>query len=194
MPLSLQTMQALSFQGYTASMVPPTTCSASRVCSMSASRGIFRVQRSELSSVFSSSEVSFSAIFCLTVQQHDTCRRRKEHDHNSQQRETVSCLREGLHLCGVITGVGAGVAAGSAAVWVQGRWGVSSRGVASSIIWIRRLSVRTHSASAFSRTNRQTFSSAFCTLNCTDSAISKPAGRHLRSGCRCTLWLRLTTR
>lgn len=33
-----------------------------------------------------------------------------------------------------------------------------------------------HSASAFSRTNRQTLSSACCTLNCTDSAISKPAG------------------
>ena len=39
---SLQTIQALSRQGYTASMVPPTTaCSASRVCSMSASRGYF---------------------------------------------------------------------------------------------------------------------------------------------------------
>ena len=39
---ALQTIQALSRQGYTASMVPPTTaCSASRVCSMSASRGYF---------------------------------------------------------------------------------------------------------------------------------------------------------
>ncbi len=82
-------------QGYTASMVPPTTaCSASRVCSMSASRGTCRVQRSALSSASSLSEV-FSAHFPHNGQQHDTCRRCKRHDHNSQQRETISCLRGG---------------------------------------------------------------------------------------------------
>ena len=40
----------------------------------------------------------FRRIFLLNGQQHDTCRRRKRHDHNSQQWETISRLREGLHL------------------------------------------------------------------------------------------------
>ena len=62
-------------------------------------------------------------------------------------------------LRGVITGVGTGVGAGVAAgvgcgVGAGVGVGVSSRGVASSIIWIRRLSARVQSASAFSRTNR----------------------------------------
>ena len=96
---ALQTIQALSRQGYTASMVPPTTaCSASRVCSMSASRGYFpgSTIRTFIGVLLIRS--FFRRIFLLNGQQHDTCRRRKGNDHNSQQRETISCLREGLHL------------------------------------------------------------------------------------------------
>ena len=96
---ALQTIQALSRQGYTASMVPPTTaCSASRVCSMSASRGYFpgSTIRTFIGVLLIRS--FFQRIFLLNGQQHDTCRRCKRHDHDSQQRETISCLREGLHL------------------------------------------------------------------------------------------------
>lgn len=96
---ALQTMQALSLQGYTASMVPPTTaCSASRVCSMSASRGYFPGSTIRTFIGFLLIRSFFQRNFLLNGQQHDTCRRRKGHDHNSQQRETISCLREGLHL------------------------------------------------------------------------------------------------
>ena len=137
---ALQTIQALSRQGYTASMVPPTTaCSASRVCSMSASRGYFPGSTIRTFIGILLIRSFFQRIFLLNGQQHDTCRRRKGHDHNSQQRETISCLREGLHLMRRNnrrgTGVGAGVAAGvGCGVGAGVGVGVSSRGVASSII------------------------------------------------------------
>ena len=96
---ALQTIQALSLQGYTASMVPPTTaCSASRVCSMSASRGYFPGSTIRTFIGILLIRSFFQRIFLLNGQQHDPCRRCKGHDHNSQQRETISCLREGLHL------------------------------------------------------------------------------------------------
>ena len=96
---ALQTIQALSRQGYTASMVPPTTaCSASRVCSMSASRGYFPGSTIRTFIGILLIRSFFQRIFLPNGQQHDTCRRRKRHDHNSQQWETISCLREGLHL------------------------------------------------------------------------------------------------
>ena len=96
---ALQTIQALSRKGYTASMVPPTTvCSASRVCSMSASRGCFPGSTIRTFIGILLIRSFFQRIFLPNGQQHDTCRRRKGNDHNSQQRETISCLREGLHL------------------------------------------------------------------------------------------------
>ena len=96
---ALQTIQALSRQGYTASMVPPTTaCSASRVCSMSASRGYFPGSTIRTFIGILLIRSFFQRIFLPNGQQHDTCRRRKRHDHNSQQWETISRPREGLHL------------------------------------------------------------------------------------------------
>ena len=96
---ALQTIQALSRQGYTASMVPPTTaCSASRVCSMSASRGYFPGSTIRTFIGILLIRSFFQRIFLLNGQQHDTCCGQKGNDHDSQQRETISCLREGLHL------------------------------------------------------------------------------------------------
>ena len=96
---SLQTIQALSSQGYTASMVPPTTaCSASRVCSMSASQGYFPGSTIRTFIGFLLIRSFFQRNFLLNGQQHDTCCGHKGNDHDSQQRETISSLREALLL------------------------------------------------------------------------------------------------
>ncbi len=75
----------------------------------------FRVQRSELSSASSSSEVSFSAFFCLTVSSTiPVADARDTTTIASNGKPSPVCGRV-CTLCGVITGVGAGVGAGVAA-------------------------------------------------------------------------------
>jgi hypothetical protein len=97
--------------------------------------GTFRVQRSELSSVSSSSEVSFGAFFCLTVSSTiPVADARDTTTIASSGKPSPVCGRV-CTLCGVGAGVGAGVAAGvGCGVGVGVGAGVSSRGVASSII------------------------------------------------------------
>ena len=82
---------------------------------------------------------------------------------------------------GVGTGVGCGVGLGVSGVGLGVGPGVGvgvgvGVGLALSTILIRRLSARVHSSFDFSRTYNKMPSSSDTTLNCTELAISKPAG------------------
>ena len=153
----------------------------SRVCSMSASRGYF--PGSTISTFIGILLIRsfFQRIFLLNGQQHDACRRRKGNDHNSQQRETISCLRKGLHL----------VRRNNRRGNRSGRRGCSGRrlrcgcrrGRGSFLTgcgFVYHLNEPFVSAHPFGidifADEQANILSACCTLNCTDSAISKPAG------------------
>ena len=148
---SLQTIQALSCQGYTASMVPPTTaCSASRVCSMSASRGVLSGFNDQHFHRHPPHQKFLSAhFFCLTVSSTiPVADARDTTTIASSGKPSPVCGRV-CTLCGVSVGAGVGTggcSGASAAVWERrGWWGVP-RGawlrLSSELTACRRVSIR----------------------------------------------------